>query len=73
MVFDMLCYVKVIEFNNEFNIIVCWGGYLIGLIEYKYIKEVGYQLGLWEMNICIGCGFGVMKGFMKGVVIGYVK
>ena len=73
MVFDMLRHAKVIEPNNELNTIVCWGGHSIGLTEYKYTKEVGYQLGLREMNICTGCGPGAMKGPMKGAAIGHAK
>lgn len=73
MVFDMLRHAKVIERNNELNTIVCWGGHSIGLKEYKYTKEVGYQLGLREMNICTGCGPGAMKGPMKGAAIGHAK
>lgn len=73
MVFDMLRHAKVLEGNDELNTIVCWGGHSINLTEYKYTKEVGYQLGLREMNICTGCGPGAMKGPMKGAAIGHAK
>ncbi|NVK54029.1 MAG: LOG family protein [Alteromonadaceae bacterium] len=73
MVFDMLRHAQLIERNNELNTVVCWGGHSIGLKEYKYTKEVGYQLGLREMNICTGCGPGAMKGPMKGAAIGHAK
>lgn len=53
--------------------IVCWGGYFINENEYFYVCCVGMQLGLWELNICIGCGSGVMEVLMKGVVVGYVQ
>ena len=52
---------------------VCWGGHSIGETEYQYTKEVGYQLGLRELNICTGCGPGAMKGPMKGATIGHAK
>lgn len=73
MVFDMLRHAKMLEGNDELNTIVCWGGHSINLTEYKYTKEVGYQLGLREMNICTGCGPGAMKGPMKGAAIGHAK
>ena len=41
--------------------------------EYKYTKEVGYELGLRGMNICTGCGPGAMKGPMKGAALGHAK
>ncbi|RDV24382.1 LOG family protein [Alteromonas aestuariivivens] len=73
MVFDMLRHSQALEGNDELNTIVCWGGHSINLHEYKYTKEVGYQLGLREMNICTGCGPGAMKGPMKGAAIGHAK
>ncbi len=73
MVFDMLRHSQALEGNDELNTIVCWGGHSINEPEYKYTKEVGYQLGLREMNICTGCGPGAMKGPMKGAAIGHAK
>ncbi|WP_100655903.1 nucleotide 5'-monophosphate nucleosidase PpnN [Alteromonas flava] len=73
MVFDMLRHADALEGNDDLNTVVCWGGHSIGTEEYKYTKEVGYQLGLREMNICTGCGPGAMKGPMKGAAIGHAK
>lgn len=73
MVFDMLRHAQALEGNDDLNTIVCWGGHSIKEHEYKYTKEVGYQLGLREMNICTGCGPGAMKGPMKGAAIGHAK
>lgn len=73
MVFDMLRHAQALEGNDGVNTIVCWGGHSINQIEYKYTKEVGYQLGLRNMNICTGCGPGAMKGPMKGATIGHAK
>lgn len=73
MVFDMLRHAKALEGNDAVNTIVCWGGHSINQKEYKYTKEVGYQLGLRDMNICTGCGPGAMKGPMKGATIGHAK
>lgn len=55
------------------NIVVCWGGHSISLDEYKYTKQIGYQLGLRTLDICTGCGPGAMKGPMKGAVLGHGK
>ena len=46
----------------EPNMVVCWGGHSIGLEEYDYTKEVGYEMGLRSLDICTGCGPGAMKG-----------
>ncbi len=55
------------------NMVVCWGGHSISREEYDYTKEVGYQLGLRNLDICTGCGPGAMKGPMKGATIGHAK
>jgi len=55
------------------NLVVCWGGHSISRGEYDYTKEVGYQLGLRNLDICTGCGPGAMKGPMKGATIGHAK
>ncbi|AWL12629.1 LOG family protein [Saliniradius amylolyticus] len=73
MVFDMLRNAEVIDPTGDPNMVVCWGGHSIGEVEYKYTKEVGYQLGLRNMNVCTGCGPGAMKGPMKGATIGHAK
>lgn len=73
MVFDMLRHADALQGQGEVNMVVCWGGHSINDTEYAYTKEVGYQLGLREMNICTGCGPGAMKGPMKGATIGHAK
>lgn len=73
MVFDMLRHASAIQSSGKLNLVVCWGGHSIGELEYRYTKEVGYQLGLRELNICTGCGPGAMKGPMKGATIGHAK
>jgi len=73
MVFDMLRNAGALRVNSEPNMIVCWGGHSINEIEYKYTKQVGYELGLRGLNICTGCGPGAMKGPMKGATIGHAK
>ena len=71
--FDILRNANVILPETEPNLITCWGGHSIKHNEYKYTKDVGYQLGLRGFNICTGCGPGAMKGPMKGATIGHAK
>lgn len=71
--FDILRNANAIQPESEPNLVTCWGGHSINEIEYQYTKEVGYQLGLREFNICTGCGPGAMKGPMKGATIGHAK
>ena len=59
--------------NTLPNIVVCWGGHSITEAEYKYSKHLGYELGLRSLDICTGCGPGVMKAPMKGAVVGHDK
>ena len=55
------------------NLVVCWGGHAIGLTEYDYTQEVGYEMGLRGLDIVTGCGAGAMKGPMKGATIAHAK
>jgi len=71
--FDILRNANAILPATEPNLITCWGGHSIKQNEYKYTKDVGYQLGLRGFNICTGCGPGAMKGPMKGATIGHAK
>jgi predicted Rossmann-fold nucleotide-binding protein len=73
MVFEMLRRGEVYEFGKEPNLVVCWGGHSISKEEYKYTKNVGYELGLRGADICTGCGTGAMKGPMKGASVGHAK
>ena len=71
--FDILRNADAILPETEPNLVTCWGGHSIKHTEYKYTKDVGYQLGLRGFNICTGCGPGAMKGPMKGATIGHAK
>ena len=71
--FDILRNANAILPETEPNLITCWGGHSIKNNEYKYTKDVGYELGLRGFNICTGCGPGAMKGPMKGATIGHAK
>ena len=71
--FSILRNANVILPESEAHLVTCWGGHSIDHNEYKYTKDVGYQLGLRNFNICTGCGPGAMKGPMKGATIGHAK
>ncbi|KGM57621.1 LOG family protein [Lysobacter arseniciresistens ZS79] len=71
-VFGLLRNARVLHPSDP-NLVVCWGGHSINRDEYMYTKEVGYQLGLRELDICTGCGPGAMKGPMKGATIAHAK
>lgn len=72
-VFHILRNAHVLQPQRYPDLVVCWGGHSIGREEYDYTKEVGYELGLRELNICTGCGPGAMKGPMKGATIAHAK
>ena len=72
-VFHILRNANVLKPQKNPNLVVCWGGHSINRVEYNYSKEVGYQIGLRDLDICTGCGPGAMKGPMKGATIGHAK
>jgi pyrimidine/purine-5'-nucleotide nucleosidase len=72
-VFHILRNANILSKTSDPNMVVCWGGHSITREEYDYTKEVGYQIGLRDMDVCTGCGPGAMKGPMKGATIGHAK
>lgn len=72
-VFHVLRNANLLRKGDVNPLIVCWGGHSISRLEYEFTKEVGYELGLRDMNIITGCGPGAMKGPMKGAAIGHAK
>lgn len=72
-VFHILKNAAVFQSKTLPDLIVCWGGHSVSREEYEYSKDVGYMLGLRKLNICTGCGHGVMKGPMKGAALGHAK
>lgn len=72
-VFQLLRNARTLRPGVEPNLVVCWGGHSINQAEYKYSKKVGHELGLRGLDICTGCGPGVMKGPMKGATIAHAK
>lgn len=72
-VFHILRNANIFAPGHQEPLCVCWGGHSISRDEYDFTKEVGYELGLREVNIITGCGPGAMKGPMKGATIGHAK
>ncbi|HEP8010252.1 TPA: nucleotide 5'-monophosphate nucleosidase PpnN, partial [Pseudomonas aeruginosa] len=72
-VFQLLRNARTLRPGVEPKIVVCWGGHSISSEEYKYTKKVGHELGLRSLDVCTGCGPGVMKGPMKGATISHAK
>ena len=72
-VFHILRNANVVRKGDVNPLVVCWGGHSISRDEYDFTKDVGYHLGLRDMNIITGCGPGAMKGPMKGAAIGHAK
>jgi pyrimidine/purine-5'-nucleotide nucleosidase len=72
-VFHILRNARVLDYKARPNLVVCWGGHSIGTDEYKYTKNVGYEMGLRGLDVCTGCGPGAMKGPMKGAAVGHAK
>jgi pyrimidine/purine-5'-nucleotide nucleosidase len=72
-VFHILRKAGTLKPGRDPSIVVCWGGHSITREEYEYTKDVGYHLGLRELDICTGCGPGAMKGPMKGANVAHAK
>ncbi|MFD1208540.1 MULTISPECIES: nucleotide 5'-monophosphate nucleosidase PpnN [Modicisalibacter] len=72
-VFHILRNAGALKSSREPSLVVCWGGHSISREEYDYTKDVGYHLGLRDLDICTGCGPGAMKGPMKGANVAHAK
>jgi predicted Rossmann-fold nucleotide-binding protein len=72
-VFRMLRNASMLRAGEPPNVVVCWGGHSISRAEYEFTKEVGYHLGLRNLDVATGCGPGAMKGPMKGAAVGHSK
>lgn len=73
LVFAILRNANALHVGEDPNLIVCWGGHSINEVEYYYARQVGMQLGLRELNICTGCGPGIMEAPMKGAAVGHAQ
>ncbi|PAU79152.1 nucleotide 5'-monophosphate nucleosidase PpnN [Halomonas salipaludis] len=72
-VFHILRKAGALKPGRDPGLVVCWGGHSISREEYEYTKDVGYHIGLRDMDICTGCGPGAMKGPMKGANVAHAK
>ncbi|WP_290441656.1 MULTISPECIES: nucleotide 5'-monophosphate nucleosidase PpnN [unclassified Cobetia] len=72
-VFHILRNAGALKSSREPSLVTCWGGHSINREEYEYTKDVGYHLGLRDLDICTGCGPGAMKGPMKGANVAHAK
>lgn len=70
-IFHILRNAGTLRSSAEPNIAVCWGGHSIPQDEYDYAYQVGMALGLRRVDICTGCGPGIMEAPMKGCLIGH--
>lgn len=73
LVFSILRNANALHVGEDPNLIVCWGGHSINETEYYYARQVGMQLGLRELDICTGCGPGIMEAPMKGAAVGHAQ
>lgn len=71
LIFVILRNANVLKAGLKPNLAVCWGGHSICEEEYNYAYQVGIELGLRRIDICTGCGPGVMEAPMKGSFQGY--
>lgn len=72
-IFQILRNANTLRPMQKPNIAVCWGGHSIDEAEYTYAYEVGHELGLRKVDICTGCGPGIMEAPMKGSVMGHLQ
>lgn len=72
-VFHILRKAGTLKPGRDPSLVVCWGGHSISRVEYEYTKDVGYHMGLRDLDICTGCGPGAMKGPMKGANVAHAK
>jgi len=70
-VFHILRNAEVLRTDEDPSLIACWGGHAVSRREYEYSRHVGIALGERRLNICTGCGPGVMKGPMRGAEAGH--
>lgn len=71
LIFMILRNASILKAGLKPNLAVCWGGHSISEDEYEYAYKVGHELGLRKIDICTGCGPGVMEAPMKGSLQGY--
>lgn len=70
VIFTILRSANILIPGRNPNTVVCWGGHSINKTEYDYAYKVGIQLGLRKLDICTGCGPGIMEAPMVGANFG---
>lgn len=70
-IFHILRAAEAVKADTAPNIAVCWGGHSISESEYRYAYRVGRCLGLRGIDICTGCGPGIMEAPMRGSLEGH--
>lgn len=70
-IFHILRSAKAVQPNEKPNLAVCWGGHSIPRDEYEYAYQVGRSLGLRGIDVCTGCGPGIMEAPMRGTLDGH--
>lgn len=70
-IFHILRAAEAVKADTAPNIAVCWGGHSISDPEYRYAYRVGRCLGLRGIDICTGCGPGIMEAPMRGSLEGH--
>ena len=73
IIFNILRSANILHAGRNPNTVVCWGGHSITDQEYDYAYNVGIQLGLRKLDICTGCGPGIMEAPMVGANFGQTK
>ena len=69
-IFHILRTATAVKADSVPNVAVCWGGHSIPQEEYAYAYKVGRALGLRGVDICTGCGPGIMEAPMRGCLEG---
>ena len=70
-IFQILRTAEAVRADVKPNIAVCWGGHSVTKPEYDYAYKVGRALGLRGIDICTGCGPGIMEAPMRGSLEGH--
>ena len=71
IIFHILRAANAVRADQKPSLAVCWGGHSIPQDEYAYAYQVGRNLGLRGIDICTGCGPGIMEAPMRGTLDGH--
>ena len=71
VIFHILRAANAVRADHIPSLAVCWGGHSIPQDEYDYAYKVGKSLGLRGIDVCTGCGHGIMEAPMRGSLEGH--